>query len=92
MDWSESILENKAIKVVYFAVLLACVIVIVYLSRCWVSNKSENLEQKDTVYSAGATMRFAQELSATDQIPYETGYNFELRKLSDEKKTGPYEN
>lgn len=54
------------------AVLILLLIILFYVVRN--GNKPENF--RGISYSAGATQRFQQELTATNQGPYETGYNF----------------
>ena len=82
---SQKIVESPKVCILYCALVILVLLLIWWYVSCW-SSSVEHLDQADQVYTAGATMRFAQELTATDQRPYETGYNYERMKLVDTSK------
>lgn len=76
MDFYQKILDNKNYTTIYCCVMiLLCVIITYYIF------KNENFVRSNA-YSSGATQRFKQELSATNQRMPETIYNMdELKQL-----------
>jgi hypothetical protein len=76
------VLKNPGVQALYCFIILVLVILIWWYVKKW-KEAAEHMEQKDQIYTAGATMRFAQELTSTDELPYMTGYNYQKMKTFD---------